>query len=221
MIVVQGKKTVELGQDDLVGLLEGYDTVAIDLGTGDGRFAYHYAADHPDTFVIGIDPVREAMREFSQRARRKPERGGLANLIYVMASIEQPAPELEGLADRIFVNLPWGSLMRGIIEANPAVLRNIAHLGADDALLRIILNTRIFDDPIPLDAQGLPEVTEDYVQTVLGPAFQQFGLTLTEFRFLSPEELLDLGTTWARRLSHRFPPPSFLIEARKADLDRS
>jgi 16S rRNA (adenine(1408)-N(1))-methyltransferase len=215
MIIVQGKNTTEIDAGELERLIEGYESVAMDVGTGDGRFAYTWAADHPETFVIAMDPVREAMREFSARAQRKPARGGLPNLLYVMASIEQPPTELEGRANLIFVNLPWGSLMRGIIEADDIVLGNLSRLAADGAQVRIILNTRVFDDPVPLDVLGLPEVTAEYAQTVLTPAYQEHGLQLTGARFLTPEELLELGTTWAKRLSHRTPPPSFLIEAQK------
>lgn len=215
MIVARGKEVVEMGAAELEELVSGYSGLALDLGTGDGRFAYSYAAEHPETFVVGIDPVHGAMREFSARARRKPTRGGLPNLLYVVASIEQPPPELAGCCNQIFVNLPWGSLMRGIIEADAAVLGNLACLAADDAHLRISLNTRVFDDPVPLDVQGLPEVTIGYAETVLAPAFSRHGFTLTEARFLAPEELIDLATSWAKRLSHRSPPPSFLIEARR------
>jgi len=215
MITVQGKNTTEINAGDLERLVEGYQSVALDIGTGDGRFAYAWATEHPETFVIAMDPVREAMREFSARAQRKPARGGLSNLLYVMASIEQPPVELEGRANLIFVNLPWGSLMRGIIEADETVLGKLSRLAADGAQMRIILNTRVFDDPVPLDVLGLPEVTAEYAQTVLAPAYQRHGLQVTGARFLTPEELLDLGTTWAKRLSHRTPPPSFLIEAQK------
>jgi 16S rRNA (adenine(1408)-N(1))-methyltransferase len=215
MIAARGKEAVEMSGDELNELTSGYASVALDLGTGDGRFAYSYAAENPDAFVIGMDPVREALREFSTRARRKPARGGLPNLLYIVASIEQPPPELAGRCNQIFINLPWGSLMRGIIEADDTVLGNLANLAAGNACLRIILNTRVFDDPVPLDVQGLPEVTVHFAETVLAAAFSRHGFTLTEARFLAPEELIDLATSWAKRLSHRSPPPSFLIEARK------
>lgn len=217
MIVARGKETVEMSEGELDELAAGYRGVALDLGTGDGRFAYTWAAEHPDTLVIGMDPVREALREFSHRARRKPARGGLTNLLYIVGSIEQPPAELDSRSHQIFINLPWGSLMRGIIEADDVVLGNLSRLAAGDAQLRIILNTRVFDDPVPLDVQGLPEVTVDYAKTTLSPAFSRHGFTVTESRFLAPEELIELGTSWARRLSHRSPPPSFLIEAARAD----
>ena len=212
---VQGKSTTEINAGELDRLLAGYERVAVDVGTGDGRFAYGYAAEHRETFVIGLDPVKEAMREMSARARRKPARGGLPNLLYVVASIEQLPDELAGRADHVFVNLPWGSLMRGVIEADETVLGNLARLAKAEAGLRIILNTRIFDDPVPLDVQGLPEVDEPYTHDVLAPAYGRHGFRITVARQLTPEELLELGTSWAKRLSHRMPPPSFLIEARK------
>src|SRR4051794_37044460 len=128
MIVVEGKKTREIGASDLRARMSQYAGICVDLGTGDGRFAYRYAAAHPDRLVIGIDPVSEAMAELSARALRKPERGGLPNVLYVVASIERLPSELERIADEIFVNLPWGNLMRGIILGDDAVLDGIARI---------------------------------------------------------------------------------------------
>ena len=213
MIVVEGKKTREIDAAGLRALIASYVGVSIDLGTGDGRFAYRYAASHPDRFVIGIDPVAEAMAEMSGRACRKQERGGLANVRYAVASIERIPRELDYIANEIFVNLPWGSLMRGIILADDRVIEAIARLANPGAIVRIILNSRIFDDPIPNEARDLPELTPDYVRLTLAPAFARAHVKIDEVRYLSPEEVGALETTWAKRLSHRRPPPSVLIDA--------
>lgn len=215
MIRVQGKSTTPLTAGEFAGLRARFNRLAIDVGTGDGRFAFRLAQEHPETLVIGMDPVREAMREFSSRAARKPTRGGLDNLIYIVAGIEQPPEELAGVAGEVHVNLPWGSLMRGIILGDEVVVRNLSNLMSPDGEIRIILNTRIFADPIPLEAQDLPELTPDYVGETLAPIYLHHGIKLTHAGSLPPEDLLDLGTTWARRLSHRMPPPSFLIEGRR------
>ena len=213
MIVVEGKKTREIDAAALRALIASYVGVSIDLGTGDGRFAYRYAVSHPDRFVIAIDPVAEAMAEMSTRARRKHERGGLPNVLYAVASIGRMPAELDQIANEIFVNLPWGSLMRGIILADEVVLKGIARIGQPGAALHIVLNTRIFDDPIPLEARDLPELTPDYVRLTLAPAFARAHVKIDEVRYLSPEEVGALETTWAKRLSHRRPPPSVLIDA--------
>jgi 16S rRNA (adenine(1408)-N(1))-methyltransferase len=190
-----------------------YAGLTLDVGTGDGRFAYRYAQAHPDRLVVGIDPVREAMREMSARAGRKPERGGLPNVLYLVASVERPPEELRGRADELYVNLPWGSLMRGIILAEPEVLAGLAGLASEGATLRIILNTRIFDEPVPLDARDLPDVTPEYVRDELTRKFAAHGIRITEARPYEADEFGDLATTWAKRLAHRRAPRSTLVVA--------
>jgi 16S rRNA (adenine(1408)-N(1))-methyltransferase len=213
MIVVEGKKTRELEASELRDLISRYAGVTVDLGTGDGRFAYRYAAAHPDRLVVGIDPVAEAMSELSARARRKPERGGRPNVLYAVASVEHMPPQLERIADEIFVNLPWGSLMHGIILGDDGVLHGVAHLGKPAARVQVILNTRIFEDPVPLEARDLPDLTPEYVHENLGPAFARHAMDIREARYFDADEVAAMKTTWAKRLSHRRPPRSVLIEA--------
>ena len=132
-------------------------------------------------------------------------------MLYAIASIEHVPAELHGVADEIFVTLPWGSLMRGIILGDDAVLGGLASLARDGAALRIVLNTRIFDDPVPLDVRDLPDVTPDYVRDTLAPAFARHNITITETRFMDADEVAAIETTWAKKLSHRHPPRSVLI----------
>jgi 16S rRNA (adenine(1408)-N(1))-methyltransferase len=190
-----------------------YARLTLDVGTGDGRFAYRYAQAHPERLIVGIDPVREAMREMSARAGRKRERGGLPNVLYVVASVERPPEELRARADELYVNLPWGSLMRGIILAEAEVLDGLASLAWEGATLRIILNTRIFDEPVPLEARDLPDVTPEYVRDELAPKYAAHNIRITEARPYDADEFGDLATTWAKRLAHRRAPRSTLVEA--------
>ncbi len=213
MIVVRGKRTGQIDAPALAGLVAPYDGVTVDVGTGDGAFAYHYARAHSRRFVIGLDPVRENMREYSARAARKPERGGLPNVLYAVASIEQVPAELHGIAGELYVNLPWGSLMRGIILGEAAVLDGLASLGREGAVLRAVVNTRIFDDPVPVEARDLPEPTPGYVRGTLVPLYARRGLRIEQARLFDADELRALGTTWTKRLSHRRPPPSVYVEA--------
>lgn len=216
MIIVRGKQTSEFDPPAFAALRAPYADVTIDIGAGDGRFAYRYALAHADRFVVGVDPVAENMRELSAKAARKPERGGLANVLYAVASIEHVPTELRGIADEIFVTLPWGSLMRGIILADDAVLGGLASLAHEGAALHIVLNTRIFDDPVPLDVRDLPDVTPDYVREMLAPAMARHGIAVTETRFMDADEVAAIETTWAKRLSHRAPPRSVFIAAEVA-----
>jgi 16S rRNA (adenine(1408)-N(1))-methyltransferase len=211
--IIRGKAAPTMTRAELDALIAQHDAVTIDLGAGDGKFALRYAIAHPKRLVIAVEPVRENVRESSAKAAKKPDRGGAPNALYVAASIEQLPPELRGVADEILITLPWGSLMRGIILADAAVLAAIASLGRNGARVRIVLNTRIFDDPVPVDARDLPNLTPEYARATLGPAFATTGMHIEEARWLTPEEAAALNTTWAKRLSHRSPPRSLLIEA--------
>ena len=212
MIAVEARRTHEVSRADVDKLAAGRP-VTVDLGAGDGKFAYNHARQHPDRFVVAVEPVRENVREASARAARKPERGGAPNVLYIAASIELLPEELSGIADEVLVTLPWGSLMRGLILAEPDVLDGIARLTRGGATVRIVLNTRIFEEPLPLEARDLPEVTPDYVERSLTPAYAEHGLRITATRFMDADEVAAIGTTWAKRLSHRSPPRSVLIEA--------
>ena len=93
----------------------------IDLGTGDGRFVLAAAAADPDTLVIGIDASAGAMAEASRRAARPARRGGLPNALFVVAAAEALPPELDGVADVVTIQLPWGSLLRGALALDEDV----------------------------------------------------------------------------------------------------
>lgn len=212
MIVVRGKQAVEMTRAELEAAAARHAGVTLDLGAGDGLFAYRYARTHPEQLVIAVEPVRENVREASSKAAKKPERGGAPNVLYVAASVERMPPELAGIADEIFVTLPWGSLMRGLILGDRAVLDGVAGCGGPGARVRIVLNTRIFDEPVPLDARDLPEVTPAYVRETLDAPYAAAGLRIIDARWMDADEVASLGTTWAKRLSHRAPPRSVVVE---------
>lgn len=213
MIIVVGKQTQELDADEFEELAAGYRELLIDLGTGDGRFALELARRRPDALVVGIDPVAEAMAELAGRARRK--RGQQPNLLYVVGSAELPPLELTGRADELHIILPWGSLMRGLILGESGVLTGIATFCRPGASITALLNTRIYAEPVPLEARDLPELTPKYVRRDLEPHLAAAGLELSHAGQLPPERLLELPSTWAKRLSHRNPPPTLELRLRR------
>ncbi len=219
MNITRGRTADTLTRDELRALAAPYAGVTLDIGAGDGAWAYRYGGAHPDRFVIALDPVRENMREWSAKAAKKPDKGGLPNALFVVASVESPPEELRGVADEVFVTLPWGSLMRGLILGDGGMLAAIASFAKGGASIRIVLNTRIFDDPVPIDVRDLPEVTPEYVVTTLVPLFEEHGIRVENSRWMDADEVAAIGTRWAKRLSHRAPPRSVLIEARVRSIE--
>jgi 16S rRNA (adenine(1408)-N(1))-methyltransferase len=168
--------------------------VTVDLGTGDGRFVLATAAANPDRFVVGVDPVAAAMAESSRRAARPAARGGQPNALFVVAAAEAIPTELRGVADRVTVNLPWGSLLRGALALDEAAARGIAgllHPGGTAALL-LAPNAR---DRLAADVDVPTRIAGD-----LARDWRALGIDLVAACEATPDDLAAARTTWARRL---------------------
>jgi 16S rRNA (adenine(1408)-N(1))-methyltransferase len=213
MDTIHGKEIVALDAAAFRARIAPYAQVALDLGTGDGRYVYRQAQAHPATFYIGVDATRENLDEYSAKIGKKPSRGGLPNVLYVLASAEALPPELSGRADMITINFPWGSLMSGLIRGEPRLLASIARAARPGAPLAIYLNTAVFQDPIPLDVQGLPELTLDYIARELVPRYAAAGITIRETALVGKEGMAAIPSLWARRLAFGKAPQTVYIGA--------
>src|SRR4051794_7968103 len=100
--------------------------IVIDLGAGDGRYVYESARRDPEHNYVAVDPDADALSEYAYRAARKPSRGGVQNAAFVVAAVEALPAELIGLAALVRVNFPWGSLMRGLLVPDIAILHALA-----------------------------------------------------------------------------------------------
>ncbi len=183
---------------------------AVDVGTGDARFAYHLASERPDWLVIGLDALDEPMGEIAYKASRKPARGGRPNLVLLRTAIEALPTELAQIADEVDVMLPWGALLEGIVRATPAVVAGIAMLARAGARVQVVLNGEIWLDSTPARYEDLPVPTPEYVAEAIQPEFRRAGIDLDAARYLTAAEAKALPTTWARRLGHGREHPRFV-----------
>jgi len=99
--------------------------------------------------------------------------------------------ELERVADEIFVTLPSGSLMRGILLGDEMLVGGIASLGRKGAKMKIVLNTRHFDDSVPHEARGLPDVTPLYTRDIIAAAFAAKGVRIDKARWMETDEVAE------------------------------
>lgn len=209
--VVVGKKIRPMDGEEFASLAARYSEVLIDLGTGDGRFVLHWARQHQNTLCIGIDALQEAMRECSRRAASKPQRGGVANALYVVAPIEQLPTELLGSATRITINFPWGSLLRALVTPEPRVLRDLAALGRPGAGMTVLINYSVFQDEAYRERLGLPSLDLLVSGEWLARAWRRAGIVIDRRSLLDRE--VPHRTSWGQRLILGSERSTLLIEA--------
>ena len=146
--------------------------------------------------------VHKQLVETSRRAGRRPERGGVPNLMLALARAQEPPPELAGRADEIHVSLPWGDLLEGIARADAAVLDGLTALARPGARLRIVVNGAPWQSNAPIRMRALPQLTPEYVLSTLAEPYAAHGIVVKESRLLTDDEIDGLRSTWAKRLRH-------------------
>jgi len=154
--------------------------VIIDIGTGDGRFVYQSARQNPNKFYIGIDPNVRPLEKISEKIHRKPAKGGASNVLFVQAAIEDLPPELDGVADEVHIHFPWGSLLRAVATGDIDVLCNVRRICAPGAMLEIVVNDPIADQPIE--------------------RYRLAGFEVLEHGSVPAAQWSEFESTWARRL---------------------
>lgn len=177
----------------------------IDLGTGDGRFVLATAAARPGVLVVGIDAAAESMAEASRKAARPAKRGGLANALFVVAAAEALPAELDGAASALTVHFPWGSLLRGLLSAEPCILTGLRRVTRPGATITLLLSVTERDH-VP----GISTLDKETIAR-LAPCYASHGLALTKARPATAADLAASHSTWARRLAAGSQRPAWLL----------
>jgi 16S rRNA (adenine(1408)-N(1))-methyltransferase len=174
--------------------------IVIDIGTGDGLFAYQCARQNPKKFYIGIDANVQPLEKISEKIHRKPAKGGAANVLFLQASVEDLPNELDGVADEVHIHFPWGSLLRAVVLGDKTILGNIRRVCSAEALLEITVALDPDRDRSEIDRLDLPPLSLEYIES-LKPNFRDAGFEIVESGEFDPENWARLQTSWARRLS--------------------
>ena len=184
METIRGKTSLTMDSTELHARLANYKRISLDLGTGDGKFAFCHAQNFPSHFFIGMDSCRENLREYS--------RTNLPNLLYVIANAQSLPHELHGQISHITINFPWGSLLESLLNGDDRLLHGLQSVARSPAALDIRLNGGALAE----QGWALEEGTERIFE----------NLTSTGWK-IRPPEMLDshalraFPSTWAKRLA--------------------
>jgi 16S rRNA (adenine(1408)-N(1))-methyltransferase len=184
---IRGKTSTEIGVDRLAADVAGYDDVLIDVGTGDGRYVLHVARTSPTWFAVGVDACRDNLRRASRRA---PD-----NALYVIANaLALPKEELGGMASKVTINFPWGSLLTALLDGEPVLVEGLLAIARPGATLEVRLNAgALAEAGYALESGGAR----------IRQALDEGGFEVAcDLPRLDARDLRQCPTTWAKRLAY-------------------
>jgi 16S rRNA (adenine(1408)-N(1))-methyltransferase len=164
----------------------------VDLGAGEGGYVLHRARTDPTTFAIAVDASPDGLVDGAWKAKR----ARLGNLAFLVEGIERLPCDLACLADEVTVHFPWGSLLRGLLDADPRVVLPIASLLHPAGEFRVLLSATARDGYADLGAEALSRSAPD---------FAGFGLELREVRPAAAADVAASRSSWAKRLGPTRP----------------
>lgn len=184
METIRGKMSLDLNTTDLYARLANYNRIVLDLGTGDGKFAFCHADKFPNHYVIGVDSCRENLHEHS--------RAKLPNLLYIIASAQALPHELHGLVSHITINFPWGSLLESLLIGDDRLLSGLESVAGSSAAVDIRLNGGALAE----QGWSLEDGTKCIFENLTSA-----GWNLRKPEMLDSRALRAFPSTWAKRLA--------------------
>jgi 16S rRNA (adenine(1408)-N(1))-methyltransferase len=195
---IRGKTSTEIGADALDAGVARYDDVLIDVGTGDGRYVLHVARTSPTCLAVGVDACRDNLRRTSRKAP--------PNALYIIANaLALPKEELGGMASKVTINFPWGSLLTGLLDGEPMLLEGLLAISRPGAALEVRLNAGALAEAGYTLESGAARIRQ---------ALHEGGFEVAaDLMWLDARELRQCPTTWARRLAYGRDPRAVCLRA--------
>jgi 16S rRNA (adenine(1408)-N(1))-methyltransferase len=120
--------------------------------------------------------------------------------LFVAAAVEAIPDELEAIADEVRITFPWGSLLRGVVGADEAIVAGIARVAKPGAEVRAMFSVTDRDG-LALDG------------AVDRAAFDAHGMCIVEERPATADEIAATASSWARRLRAGEDRPVTVVRA--------
>lgn len=199
METIRGRMSHDLDLNGLKSRLTNYNRLILDLGTGDGRYVRTLAQSHSDWFVVGVDACRENLHEHS--------RAGLANMLFVIANAQELPCEFSGLFSHVTINFPWGSLLKGLLAAEPGLMGGLTSVARPGAQVEIHLNGGALTEAGTSLLAGAEAIYEN---------MKHHGWKLTKPCPMDDRTLRSFPTTWARRLAYGRDPRAVAMSGKRA-----
>lgn len=198
---IRGRTVWWVDSSEFQSLIAPYNgKILIDVGTGDGVFVWKHARTHPNQFCIGIDSNRSNLYKISEKIYRQVSKGGAPNALFIEASVEALPAELDGLAEVIQIQFPWGKLLHGVATGDSHILSNLNRICQNNAFMKVIISLDPIRDCTELKRLEIPAFDLDHVKKVLAVKYKNAGFDIVEAKVMSAQEYLALNSSWAKRI---------------------
>lgn len=203
MEIIKGKNSEEITKDDYQNIINGFGTVILDIGTGDGKFIYNEAKSNPENFYIGLDPNRNALEKYSSKIYKKPSKGGLDNAMFIIARIEDLPEELSESIDKIYINFPWSGLLKITVEPDIQVLDQLKNICRQQKTsLEMHFNYSSKYEPVEMQKLEIEDLSEEYIEKTMKPAYKKADIYIENYKKYDNEFIKDFDAQWSKRLAY-------------------
>ncbi len=212
---VVGKKVKNFSKKELLKISSDYSQIVFDLGCGDGKFLYQQAQNHPKSFFIGLEPAIEQLEKISQKASKKPAKGGLPNIIYLQSSFEEINKNFEGLADIIYINFPWAGLLEYVVKGSAEFKKKISLIAKDTFELVIYFTYDQKFEGEYIKERKLPKVDSKELEKKYSELFKSSGFKTNRISVtnLKSGEMEQLHTSWGKKITDKRGREIYILRA--------
>jgi 16S rRNA (adenine(1408)-N(1))-methyltransferase len=198
MEAIRGKKSFDIDFNEFTLRHKNYNRLILDLGTGDGKFAFHYAQTFPNHFVIGLDSCRENLKEYS--------RANVSNLLYVIANANSLPRELHGLISQININFPWGSLLQSLLSGDVNLFCGLEKISTSHASINLQLNSGALNEQSWTLPKGVDQIQVNLMRA---------GWQINQRKEMNIQTLKKFPSTWSKRLAYGRDPRAISLSGCK------
>lgn len=140
----------------------------------------------------------------------------MPNVLFLQASVEALPTELEGLANEVYVNFPWGSLLAAVTGGHMESLIKLRRLCSPDGMLKVTVGFDEVRDKTEIERLQLPALSPDFLTTTLATRYREAGFEIVQSDFGSLDDT-TVETSWSRRLRANKNRLAIRLVARRVD----
>lgn len=212
MKVLRSSKEIEITDQEFLDRIKGYKELVIDLGTGQGSFVYFNACENKDIFYVGIDSCRDSMKKYGV----KQYKNKVDNILYCVMNAQKMDEVLYNKFSKVYINLPWGSLLQGLFKEEFNIINTISLLLRSCGEVRMCFSYDDRFEKCEIEKRELPFLDDDYFKNEFIPMYLRYGIKIEDINYISKEEI-DFRSKWMHVLTESKSRKFYIITGKKIE----